>query len=230
MSTSTDNDDCVAVVTGDIVGYSDLERSRREGLSDELREIYELLRSDLSAELPYDIAISGGDRWQWLVGAPEHSLAAAVAFVAHLSARGIETRGVIGVGAVEFMGDGNLHEADGSAFRASGRGLEEMPEGQYLQCAMPGVESVSAEIAADAIAECVDYIVETWTDAQARAVAGKSPQLYSDRRVTNADIGTEWSADGITKQAVGSHLNKAHWSRLVRTVDRFQQLIGALSP
>jgi len=218
--------DCVAVVTGDIVGYSELEQSRREGLSDELRKIYALLRADLSAELPYDIAISGGDRWQWLFKTPEISLAAAVAFFAHLNARAIETRGVLGVGSVDFVGGKTLHEADGSAFRASGRGLDRMPEGRYLECALPDGVPVSVQIAADSMAECVDYIVQTWTDAQARAVAGKSPELYGSRRVTNADIGAAWSPDAITKQAVGSHLQKAQWPRLVRTVDRFERLIG----
>jgi hypothetical protein len=221
--------DLRAVATGDIVGFSEMSRDRRRGMSDRLKSAYNGVRRVVGDELPCDLAISSGDRWQVYAERPAIALAVLIAVLADLRAHGIDSRVVLAVDRIDYIEDQNLHESDGAAFRRSGRTIEKMERARRVRCLAPESAETLAQVAMGAVSETIDLIVQSWTEAQARAVVGKSVELYSDQRVTNAAIGESWTPESITKQAVGDHLRKAQWPRIQRTVRRFETIVGELS-
>lgn len=216
-----------AVVTGDIVGSTNLPRERRESLPDMLRRIYGDLRGDSDA-LRYDIAIGSGDRWQFHVEEPGLALTALLAFWTRLSVEEIQTRAAIAIDRIDFISDGNLNESDGAAFRQSGRSLDDMGANELIVGAVPNDVPRIYSISMEGLCELVDSLAHEWTQAQCRTLAEKMTGRLHHSEMTQAEIAARWEPEPITKQAVGAHLRKAKWKRLVRTDERFHGMVEEL--
>ncbi len=102
-----------AVATGDIVESSDLPADRRRQLPDRLRSTYETVQQTAPEELPYELAITGGDGWQCYVRNPATALARLLHFWTLLYAQGLPSRMALVVDTVDFVSEEDLNESDG---------------------------------------------------------------------------------------------------------------------
>lgn len=221
--------DLHAVVTGDIIGSSDLSTGERRHLPEQLRTAYATVRETAPDALPYDLAITGGDGWQCYVGDPTQVLPRILHFWTHLRAGGLRSRFAVAVDTVDFISDENLNESDGAAFRQSGRALDTLDEDHWATCVLPEGASNTSSLAVDGMFELVDLLLHEWTGAQARAVAGMLRGIGTETSVTQQAVADEWSPDPITRQSVNRHLQRARWSRLEHVVSLFSQLIEVVA-
>lgn len=221
--------DLHAVVTGDVIGSSELSTGERRHLPERLRSAYATVRETTPDVLPYDLAIMGGDGWQCYVEDPTQVLPRVLHFWTHLRAGGLRSRFAIAVDTVDFISDGNLNESDGAAFRQSGRALNTLDSDHWATCVLPGRESITSSLAADGMFELVDLLLHEWTEAQARAVAGMLRGVGTETSVTQQAVADAWTPEPITRQSVNRHLQRARWSRLKHTASLFSQLIEVLA-
>jgi len=199
------------IITGDIVGSSDLSASEREWLVSEIGRASEALQKTFPRDVPLPAEIFRGDGWQVVVTSPGRSLRMGLFFRAWLISRApegrrLDTRMAIAVGTLLFVPEGNLSAGDGEAYRASGRALDALKEPCRLALVWPAAVGVLVPALA-AFAPAIDALVRTWTGRQARAVVGRLSGLTQDA------IAIDWQ-EPITRQAVAGHLDRAHWDAI----------------
>ncbi len=130
-----------AVITGDLVQSSQLENENREKMIAYLRDSLMFIENHLQLHdaifLPFDIF--RGDSFQVVLSKPDRALLASVLLSQRLSlfnegSKDFAARLSIGIGTIEYIPDsGNIGEADGVAFRLSGKALDTMKQkGQNL--------------------------------------------------------------------------------------------------
>lgn len=212
-----------AVITGDIVGSSRLDREERGWLHGHLQEASRQLRYTWSDIVPYHIDIFRGDSWQLLVAQPPRSLMVALylrTFVrSGLASLRLDTRLAIGVGKVEGIPGGNVSSGHGEAFSLSGAALEGLVRGHRMTIALSKDIDRPSLSALDVVLKLVDALAQRWTPKQAFAV-GKSLA-----GLTQEQIASEWLERHITQQAVAQHLDRAGWDSVRLAVSHFE---GAL--
>lgn len=217
-----------AVVTGDTVESSALAPEARRALPNTFHEAYATVRETAPDALPYEMAITGGDGWQWYVDDPRDALARVLHFWTLLYSHGIVSRVALAIDTVDFISEDDLNESDGPAFRRSGRLLSNLSEGQHFACAVPDEATPAHNVAIQGLVELLDLLLQQWTEAQAQAIAGLLATVHTDIDVTQQEIAERWSPEPITRQTVNRHLKRAHWDRVQRTLDRFSRLVDAL--
>ncbi len=195
------------VLTGDIVGSSDLEV---EALEATLEAVALAARGvgEWPGVTQWGFARRGGDAWQMAFDAPVLGLRAALYTVACL--RRLEktraTRIAMAVGAGQMPGN-DPNAAHGAGFTASGRLLEKLPSGRYLDDA--------AGSAAAAAARLADHIAQGWTPAQARAMAEQLPPGAGTRAEAAERL-------GISRQAVDQALWAAGYPAIEAALDALE--------
>lgn len=201
-----------AVLTGDIARSSAFAADLRSRLPQALRSVSgDVLRyfSD-AARRPIDIF--RGDSWQLLVEKPALALRIAVFMRAKLRASfdkaSVDTRVAVGIGTVDFVPESDISGGDGTAFRRSGRALDEM--GRSFRMAVAASESLGEPTGSllDAVAKLIDVEATKWTQRQAYAVS----KALTGR--TQEEIGAEWIDHPISQQTVAQHLAAAGWNGL----------------
>ncbi|MDY0387607.1 MAG: SatD family protein [Methanolobus sp.] len=125
-----------AVITGDLVKSSQLEHGAREKMIAYLRESLMFIEDKLELQdavfLPIDIF--RGDSFQIVLSQPDRALLASIILSLRLSlfnkdAKDFAARISIGIGTIEYIPkSGDIGEADGAAFRLSGKALDTMKE------------------------------------------------------------------------------------------------------
>lgn len=218
-----------AVARGDVIGSTELSAEDRRQLPEVLRSTYATVQRRAPGTLPYELAILGGDGWQCYVENPASSLARVLHLWALLFARGISSRMALAIDTIDFISDRDLNESDGRAFRRSGRALQGLEDERWFVCLLPDEAPSAYHLAAESISELTDHLLHQWTEAQAQAVAGMLESIGTEQTVTQQAIAEQWEPEPITRQTVNRHLKRAHWDRLERTLDRFDQLIESLS-
>jgi hypothetical protein len=140
-----------------------------------------------------------GDGWQIYLDNPGYGLWAAVRIAATLrAAGGLESRIAIGLGKVERVDLSNLSTGSGTAFLASGRSLNDMPNTWKLVLAGEGTDRIH-----QSLMRLIDATMTRWSVHQAEAAAlawSKFPHP------TMAEIGEML---GISRQAVAARLQTA---------------------
>lgn len=199
------------VVTGDIVGSSQLSAPERESLVSELNRASAALQKAFPEDVPLPVGIFRGDGWQFLVSPPERTLRMALFLRAWLIAhapegRKIDTRLAVAWGTLTFVPDGNVLAGDGDAYRASGHALDALKEPQRLALVLLPQEAVLAGALA-AFAPVLDAVVQSWTGRQARAILGRL-QGFTQEAIAEA-----WPEE-VTRQAIAGHLERAQWGAL----------------
>lgn len=198
-----------AVITGDIVGSSDLVAGDLDAsfsaLADAAADFGKVHGSDLK------FTRYRGDGWQVLVAPASLLFEAALFLIARLRAAApdIRTRLAIAVGDVADAGDdGSLARASGSAFTRSGRALDEMPARRKI--ALAGLDAPFAP----AVIDLCEFVTDGWTQSQAEAVAlSLDPARPTQERVA----GTL----GISRQAVQLRLSGAGFSHFAAAREAF---------
>jgi len=214
-----------AVATGDVVGSSELPSAARRRLPEALRAIYAIVQEQTPDVLPYDLAITGGDGWQCYVDDPTQALARVLHFWTLLYADGLQSRFALAIDTIDFISDGNLNESDGPAFRRSGRALRNLSDRQWVACLLPETVPIVYQLAVDSTFDLIDHLLHQWTEAQAQAVGGMLQNAGTGGSVTQQAIAEQWDPEPVTRQTVNRHLQRAEWSRLERTLSRFERLI-----
>ncbi len=200
----------VTVLTGDIVNSTQLDPQRL----DELVGIIDACAREISGwetpVRPVAFARRGGDGWQMAhEGSAVMAMRSALFIQASLRSTGedISTRIAAATGVGQLDPEADLNSAHGAVFRASGRGLEQLPGWALLSHASGG--------ALDAAFILADHISKGWTQAQARAVRAMLPPDAGPRRAA-AD------ALGISRQAVDQALHAAGFPALMRAMTRLE--------
>ena len=206
-----------AVVTGDVIDSSSLTAPERERLPEVFHGVSDTMVDWLSEEVVTPIAVFGGDSWQVLLRSPGDALRASIFIRASLLASelNIDTRLAVGIGGVDFVPATGIEQADGEAFRQSGRLLtEEMTKRNSM--AFASVDPEHSRVW-NLVFRLIDTIVRiNWTENRARAVSG------SIRGWTSQQIGELWNPP-IRRQTVDRHLEEAGWAALEASCETFRR-------
>ncbi len=198
-------DAIVAVLTGDLIGSTRIERARVEQTMDLLGD------ESRRAGQPWLWPIWGarftrfrGDGWQMLLARPHLALRHALFLMACLRARkdALPTRIAIGIGRIESAGSDELNDAAGAAFVASGRGLDLMRTQERLALTGAPADPPLVTAAEQAAVALLDERLSRWTPEQAEAAA---LHLHPGEPILK-DLATRL---GITPQAVGYRVRGA---------------------
>lgn len=201
-----------AVITGDIIDSSSLEAADRKRLPELIHEVSATLVDWLGEEALTPISIFGGDSWQTLVAEPSDALRVAIFVRASLLASplNVDTRVAIAIGGVDFVPESGIEEADGEAFRLSGRLLHEGMGRRTLAFTHPAKEVAQHW---DLVCHLIEALIRTnWTANRARALTGAMRGLSGEK------TGELWSPP-ISKQTVARHLIEAGWDAIEASID-----------
>lgn len=218
----------VAVLTGDIVSSTSLSKDARSRLPDVLRQVGQGVREHFADAGPSAIDVFRGDSWQLVLAQPAAALRVTLYLQSRLHSLSedepLTSRTAIGIGSVDFLSPEAVSEGDGTAFRLSGKALEEMDRHRRLAIQIDD-DGASCECAAlPIILTLIDALTKRWTAKQALAVSGALRALRQEQ------IGSEWHPAPITQQAIAQHLESAGWNAVDEAVTHFESIIGRLYP
>ena len=200
-----------AVITGDIIGSSQLSSEQRQQLPQFLEQAAQTITSLQPGCIEGELEAFRGDSWQAYLPNPSQALAVGLMLRCHLwGERGIETRLSIGFGTVDHLDLDKISLSQGEAFVLSGRGLNDMEDGRIF--ALHSAHPLQPLL--DAIAALFDAQLKAWTQKQAQAAAlalsGK-PQSELAQSLQPP----------ISAQAFGKHLASANWKLVKTALDSF---------
>lgn len=223
------------VITGDFIGFSDLDVSVRRRMPQVMVDAGKDLCRALGPIMPWDADVFRGDGWQVLVADPAGVLRAALFFRAYIIAAagddGVDTRMAIGIGPVDYVPDGNIAAGDGGAYRASGNLLEKMDSSRHGRLRLGFANPLDAltalglpdEALMDALVRVAGALADRWRSRRARAVVGAL------KGWPQARIAESWPTR-ISRQAVGKHLEHAGWHAIAHAVAVFEDKMACLNP
>lgn len=210
-----------AVITGDFIGFSGLERKVRSCMPQVMAGAGSLLSSVLPGVMPKNIDVFRGDSWQALIEDPVYVLRAALlihAFIrSDIKNSGLNTRMAIGVGPVDYFAAEGVSAGDGPAFRRSGKMLEKMTSSRNHDLLRYCRPEDPCETVMDALMLTIGALSGNWRPLQARAVLGVL------KGMKQAEIAKNWS-EPISSQAVSRHLKKACWPAVFNALKVFENL------
>jgi DNA-binding CsgD family transcriptional regulator len=209
-----------AVITGDLVRSSELEYKERESvlscLHESFRSVEELLQLHNAILLPFEIF--RGDSFQIVITLPERALLVSILLSLRLSLsnreKDLAARISIGIGTIDYIpASGNVGEADGVAFRLSGKMLDSMKQkDQNLLITTPDqVMNMMLET------QCAffDLIAGRWTDIQKELVMEKLSGL------TQEEIALQ---HGKSQSTVSQSLKAAGFDVVKKFVSTYESL------
>ncbi len=221
---------CYAVLTGDIVGSSELAVAARRRLAARLKQVGAELQRTHAAALPLPLEVFRGDAWQFFVAQPGAALRVALGVVAGLGQDAdapLATRIGLGLGGVRFLPGRAVSGGDGPAYAAAGAALDGLGVHERLQLGVDERERERLGAAPvgllAALVGAVDGLAQDWTPARARAVRAALGGA------TQAEIGARWRPKRISQQAVAQHLANARWSALERALLAFEATLAPLA-
>jgi len=227
------NETLHAVLTGDIIQSRALDMIRREALADTLQKVYGCIEEQYGFAVPQGLAVFRGDSWQIYIEDPQWALQIAVQFeatlrlVSSLEGHEIDTKIALSVDTVDFINAETPGASDGAAFQKSGLALNNLKGKQQLVCVLPENFPLELRLGTEHLAVVTDYLMQTWTKAQARAVSFKlSKPLEKEPR--QKEIASMWFPKPVSQPAVSRHLRAAHWSLLKATLERFREIINEI--
>ena len=156
------------VITGDIIGSSNVKPENRSLLLDCLKA----MKDELSSISPFKMEIFRGDSFQLLVEQPEMTIELAIllraGLIHHTPSKkdGIwDAKVSVGIGTVDFISD-EIITSDGEAFQYSGRKFDKMGK-QRLVVTTPWSDVNEELVVSTSFA---DDIITRWSIKQARMV------------------------------------------------------------
>lgn len=151
----------IAVLTGDLIHSTDLTSAQ---LEIHMTSVKTALEDWADGDFDPHFTRQSGDGWQTILIPPEKALRAALHIRAWLRKKGTErdTRISIAAGCDVVPKSGNLNDATGTVFIASGRGLRALGKRSAFGHSAGGPMSATVRLA--------DHISRGWTETQARVV------------------------------------------------------------
>ncbi len=211
-----------AVITGDIVKYSNLPVKLRKNLEPLLHQCGEQLGRHFADELASPLIVFRGDSWQLVLNTPKAALRIALYLRTLLIAASndknkqrLDTRLAIGVGAIDFLPNKKNTSGGGIAFVLSGRKLDEIKPGSGMGISIDHKDSHVLFKAWDVIVQLIDALARDWTPSQAIAIS------WALLNLTQKDIAAKYSPP-ITQQGVAKHLNTASWPTVEHAIEYYE--------
>mgnify|MGYP001135876825 CR=1 FL=1 len=213
----------VAVLTGDIVDSSGLERVAEQPVSVLLDNAGNRVDQGFQNRVHGTIDVFRGDSWQMVVNEPAIAIRVGIYFRALLRANyGIDSRISIGFGGVDFLPLKNISTGTGEAFTLSGQGLEACLKPTRMNLSFPpGTQNLVGK-GLIVITQLLDLQLRRWTQGQSQAVAGALLNL------TQAEIAANWQPEPISQQAVSQHLENAGWTQIKNSLLYLERTIPAV--
>lgn len=218
------------VITGDIIGFSNLDISIRRRMPQVMLEAGKSLCSAFGPVMPWGVDMFRGDGWQALIADPVMVMRAALFFRAYIiCATGenkVDTRMAIGIGPIDYVPPGKVSAGDGPAYRASGKMLEKMvsPRQGRIRCAFARNKNMDNKMPAcmpddelmDAVVRLAGTFGNRWQSRQAKVIIGALTGW------SQARIAENWHSN-ISRQAVGKHLQRAEWTAIAHSLEVFEK-------
>jgi hypothetical protein len=203
----------VAVLTGDIVGSSGLQRVDQRPISALIDSAGNAVKLQFQTAIHAEIDIFRGDSWQMVLLKPALAVRIGLFFRALLRARyGMDSRVSIGFGTVDYLPQEDISTGTGQAFILSGQGLETCRKPARMKLSFPDKEYPVDEGAVNVIIQLIDLQAGRWTSGQSQAVAGALLNL------TQVEIAASWKPSPISQQAISQHLDNAGWIQINRAL------------
>ncbi len=210
-----------AVITGDIIGSSEMGYRGRDELISYLRDSFSFINTEivLPDNFLMPVTIYRGDSFQAVIRQPAHALLVSVLLSIRLALfrkdlKGPAARISIGIGTIGYMPDSdNVGEADGIAFRLSGKALDDMKE-RDQQLLVSTVDPVM-NLMLESMCSFFDNIAERWTFVQ------KGILLEKLSGSTQEEIA---SKHGKSQSAVSQSLKAAGFEPVKKFLDNYEQL------
>lgn len=208
--------DIKGVITGDIIGSSQIAPSNREYLLDTLHGI----TSDVVKVCGVSLDIFRGDSFQLIVDDPVLSLRIAVLIRAGLqrnspTATKWDARLAIGLGTITFYMKNSVMQSDGEAFRHSGREFDGLGKSRRLAIKTPW-EDLNREF--DVNTAFADEIISGWTITQAKIVY---PSLLAEKAQKELAEELHTSQQSISKLMISAKVGL-----IERYLNRYEQAVA----
>lgn len=213
-----------AVLTGDIVGSTELAAAARSRIGHRVLDAWQQARHFWSQGLNTPPDSFRGDGWQILIDSPVDALPISLFLRCTLlvpvpGQAELRTRVSLGLGTIDFRPTGNRVSGGGSAFHVSGRELDQLPSDRWFAIGVPEQSSSCLAAATRAIAVLLDYHVAAWTTNQCAAVAGRLTGLKQ------REIAAAWWNRPTSQQSVAKHLKSAGWDAIDGTATAFADML-----
>jgi hypothetical protein len=217
-----------AVITGDIVKYSNLPVEQRQDLEPLLHDCGKQIGQHFADELASPLIVFRGDSWQLVLKNPRAALRTALYLRALLIAAShdqnkqrLDTRFAIGVGAIDFLPNKTNTSGGGIAFVLSGRKLDEIKPGSGMGISIDDKDSHPLSKTWDVIVQLIDALARDWTPSQATAIS------WALLNLIQKEIAKKYSPP-ISQQGVAKHLNSAAWPTVERAIEFYEIHFGRL--
>lgn len=223
--------DIKGVITGDIIGSTQIAPVNRELLLNTIRDI----TRDIERWSEVRLEIFRGDSFQMLINNPVKTLRIGILIRSGLlknSPTNIkwDARIALGIGTIAFDKEQSVVESDGEAFQNSGREFDELGKSKRLTIKTPW-KLMNEELKVSTA--FADEIISGWTITQAEVMylsiltgktqkelaleLNKSPQTFS-KLMINAKAGLIESYLNRYEQSVTNKLKKRHGNQQLRPV------------
>ena len=214
----------LAVLTGDIVGSSNLSAERRMALYETFPVLSKMLMEQFPADVSYMMSNFRGDGWQVIVNNPGKALEISLFIRTFIrftyQKEKLDSRIAIGIGPVQFIPKDNVSAGDGPAYLLSGRLLES------LKTRRMGVDLVQSNNlmltkSLQSMISLLDQIVISWGAGQCTAV------FYALQHFTQVEIAEKWKPKPIKQASVSKSLKTAGWEQVSQALISFEELVDA---
>lgn len=191
-----------AVLTGDIVGSSNLKPAQRKKLLSELKSTSKEIRKLYKDVIPFDVDIFRGDSWQLLVTEPRLALRIALLFRSTLKGkmniREFDSKIFIGVGTINSLPGERVSLGNGDAFVFSGRGLEKLKK-YRMGIDYPAFDKNEY---LNLIVQLIDVFAANWTIKQSTSISG-ALKGWTQKRIADS---LELKQQTVYDHLIGSYL------------------------
>jgi tagatose-1,6-bisphosphate aldolase non-catalytic subunit AgaZ/GatZ len=211
-----------SVLTGDIIGSSQLSSSEQKKIGEVFRKITLELKEFFPDAVKYDLDHYRGDGWQLLIHQPEQSLKIAI-FIRALLKSGylqlkLDSKISIAIGEVDAISEERISQSRGAAFTNSGRELEKLKERNF--CFYYNDETANEYV--NLLFGFIDRIVAYWSDKQAYAVLGVLRGLSQNKIAA-------WLPEKIKQPSVTERLQGASLGLLEESFLFYDKLVNRIT-
>ena len=203
-----------AVITGDIINFTQLDKHGRQRL---IKEAKKLLKSWVKK--PEDAEVFRGDSYQLIFDDVNDALSRSIQLISWFKKqKGYKiklplcTRISVGIGNVAYTGKSVL-DSDGEAFHLSGRSFDKMGDGELLTINTVN-EYINKQI--EIILIFINQIINQWNTNQAEVI------YLLKEGYTQQNMAREL---GITQGAVNNRLKAAKWKEVDKGITYIAKLI-----
>ena len=203
-----------AVITGDIINFTQLDKHSRQSLIKDAKK-----QMKLWVKKPEDAEVFRGDSYQLIFDDVNYALSRSIQLICwfkkqqgYKNALPLSTRISIGIGKVAYSGKSVL-DSDGEAFHQSGRSFDKMADGELLTINTVN-EAINSQI--EIILVFINQIINQWNTNQAEVI------YLLKEGYTQQNTAREL---GIMQGAVNNRLKAAKWKEVDKGLNYIVKLI-----